>query len=106
MCDTCGCNHSEATEETKVIQVNQNLLKTNEELASSNRKHFNDKDILAINLISSPGSGKTTLLEKTIDALKDDTSMGVLEGDITRCPEDQKKRCSRCPAYNRRGMSP
>lgn len=98
MCDTCGCGHSEATEETKVIQVNQNLLKTNEEIASGNRAHFNDKGILAINLISSPGSGKTTLLEKTIDALKDDTSMGVLEGDIETELDAQRIRKKGVPA--------
>jgi hydrogenase nickel incorporation protein HypB len=98
MCDTCGCGHSEATEETKVIQVNQNLLKTNEELASRNRDHFNDKGILAVNLISSPGSGKTTLLEKTADALKDDISLGVLEGDIETELDAQRIRKKGVPA--------
>jgi len=32
--------------------------------------------------MSSPGAGKTTLLEKTIDALKKDLRIGVIEGDI------------------------
>lgn len=98
MCDTCGCGHGEVTEETKVIQVNQKLLKTNEEVASRNRAHFNDKGILAINLISAPGSGKTTLLEKTIDALKDDISMGVLEGDIETELDAQRIRKKGVPA--------
>jgi len=32
--------------------------------------------------MSSPGAGKTSLLEKTIDALKDDVGIGIIEGDI------------------------
>ncbi len=82
MCDVCGCGDSVHTKETKIIDVNQSLLKSNESAALNNRNHFNEKGILAVNLISSPGSGKTTLLEKTAIAIKDSISMAVLEGDI------------------------
>jgi hydrogenase nickel incorporation protein HypB len=82
MCDTCGCEQDSDVKRTKVIDVNQSLLRTNEESALSNREGFDRKGIFAVNLISSPGSGKTTLLEATIDELKDTVSMGVLEGDI------------------------
>ena len=94
MCDVCGCghdhNHSHNVNLTKVsddtgkrtVEVKQSLLRENERVAEINRQHFDEKGILAINLISSPGSGKTTLLEKTIEALKDEFKIGVLEGDI------------------------
>ncbi|HDZ61689.1 MAG TPA: hydrogenase accessory protein HypB [Nitrospirae bacterium] len=82
MCDACGCGDSAHIKETKIIDVNQSLLKANNSAALNNRNHFNEKGILAVNLISSPGSGKTTLLEKTAIALKDSISMAVLEGDI------------------------
>ncbi len=66
----------------KIVKLEQSLLKSNNEYAERNKKLFNEKGITAINLISSPGSGKTTLLERTIEALKDKLSIGVLEGDI------------------------
>lgn len=100
MCDVCGCDHSHEHEykETKVIDVNQSLFKSNEEAARSNRKHFDKENILAINIISSPGSGKTTLLEKTIDALKNDISIGVLEGDIETDLDAERIRKKGIPA--------
>jgi hydrogenase nickel incorporation protein HypB len=60
----------------------QALLQANEEIAEKNRKLFNAKKLLTVNLISAPGAGKTTLLEKTIARLKEDLTIGVVEGDI------------------------
>ena len=98
MCDTCGCDHDHEIKDSKTIDVNQSLLKSNEEAAEGNRKHFNEKGIYAVNLISSPGSGKTTLLEKTIEALKDDISIGVLEGDIETELDAERIRAKGVPA--------
>jgi len=47
-----------------------------------NRAIFDEKNLLVVNLMSSPGAGKTSLLERTIDALKKDFGIGVIEGDI------------------------
>jgi hydrogenase nickel incorporation protein HypB len=82
MCDTCGCHGTDKAPETRNIEINQSLLRANEEAAAANRKDFHDKGVMAVNLISSPGSGKTTLLEKTAEALIPEVTMGVLEGDI------------------------
>jgi hydrogenase nickel incorporation protein HypB len=60
----------------------QELLRANEEIARENRAVVDAQKLLTINLISAPGAGKTTLLEKTIAGLKDDLSIGVIEGDI------------------------
>ncbi len=111
MCDTCGCDHNHASpqplseervgqsiKEKKIIDVNQSLLKSNDEAAMHNKKHFDDKGLLVINLISSPGSGKTTLLEKTIVSLKDHVSMGVLEGDIETDLDAERIRAKGVPA--------
>ena len=98
MCDVCGCDHEHEHKETKTIDVNQSLLKANEEAANSNRTHFNEENILAINIISSPGSGKTTLLEKTIDALKNEINIGVLEGDIETDLDAERIRNKGVPA--------
>jgi len=78
MCDTCGCNEGER----RVIDINQNILRANEEIALNNRRHLDEAGTIAINLISSPGSGKTTLLERTIERLGERFRIGVLEGDI------------------------
>ncbi len=53
----------------------------NNMLAQRNRGWFEAKNILALNLVSSPGSGKTSLLERTITDLKTDTPISVIEGD-------------------------
>ena len=41
-------------------------------MAEKNRAWFEGREILALNLVSSPGAGKTTLLERTIRDLKDE----------------------------------
>jgi hydrogenase nickel incorporation protein HypB len=98
MCDSCGCDDTKTIREKKTVEVNQSLLKANKEEAASNRKNFNEKGILAINLISSPGSGKTTLLEKTIEILGNDISIGVLEGDIETELDAERIREKGAPA--------
>jgi hydrogenase nickel incorporation protein HypB len=64
------------------VSVVRNILEANERIAEQNRALFQQHRLLVINLMSSPGAGKTTLLEKTIDALKKDLRIGVIEGDI------------------------
>ncbi|MBU2651553.1 MAG: hydrogenase nickel incorporation protein HypB, partial [Bacteroidetes bacterium] len=63
------------------ITLEQDVLHKNNLLAERNRGYFEARNILTLNLVSSPGSGKTTLLEKTIKELKDNTSIFVIEGD-------------------------
>lgn len=64
------------------ISVVRDILEANERIADQNREIFKRHGVMVLNLMSSPGAGKTTLLEKTIEALKDDLSMGIIEGDI------------------------
>jgi hydrogenase nickel incorporation protein HypB len=64
------------------ISVVKNILEANERIAQENRSLFDDNNLVVVNLMSSPGAGKTSLLEKTIDALKEDLRIGVIEGDI------------------------
>jgi len=63
------------------ILLEQAILSKNDQLADRNRKWFQGKNILALNLVSSPGSGKTTLLEHTIRDLRDSMAISVIEGD-------------------------
>ena len=112
MCDTCGCNvtHGNAhlvTDNGKLsrtddgrsaITVLKNLLTENDHQAAHNRQHFDQKSILAINLMSSPGAGKTALLEATIDALGDEFSIAVIEGDLETENDAQRIRDKGVPA--------
>ena len=64
------------------IKVVANILHTNEEITSQNKRLLNDKGIYVINMMSSPGSGKTSLLERVISKLKDNVRIAVIEGDL------------------------
>ncbi|MGD8387167.1 MAG: hydrogenase nickel incorporation protein HypB [Desulfobacteraceae bacterium] len=66
----------------KTISVVRNVLEANDRIAEQNRALFEENGLFVINLMSSPGAGKTTLLEKTIDALKGEMEIGVIEGDV------------------------
>ena len=66
---------------SRIVQVERDLLAKNDALAEQNRQHFASHDVLALNLVSSPGSGKTTLLVRTLNALKAQLAIGVIEGD-------------------------
>ncbi len=73
--------HAPGLSQSRMVEIEQNILSKNDEYAQQNRAHFNQNGILALNLVSSPGSGKTTLLTKTITDLKDVLSLSVIEGD-------------------------
>lgn len=72
--------HTHSHQKT-VVEVEQDILHQNELLAERNRGYFDAKNILALNLVSSPGSGKTSLLEKTLVDLKQQLEFAVIEGD-------------------------
>ncbi|NOR23786.1 MAG: hydrogenase nickel incorporation protein HypB [Desulforhopalus sp.] len=105
MCDTCGCpspsdhshDHSQAQSHSKTVDVHASLFAANDALAQANREHFNETGAVALNLISSPGSGKTTLLEHTIDALKGEINIGVIEGDIETERDAERIRAKGVP---------
>ncbi|MDF2565654.1 MAG: hypB [Massilibacillus sp.] len=64
------------------IQVMEDILGRNDQLASENQMLFAKRGVFVLNLMGSPGSGKTSLLEKTMAALKDNLRMAVIEGDL------------------------
>jgi len=64
------------------VSVVRNILEANERIAEQNRALFNENNLLVVNLMSSPGAGKTSLLERTIESLKQEFRIGVIEGDI------------------------
>ncbi|MGE5620631.1 MAG: hydrogenase nickel incorporation protein HypB [Sphingomonadaceae bacterium] len=64
------------------IKVLRNVLEANDAIAAENRRLLKAKGIVALNLIASPGAGKTTVLERTLEGLRGEIRMAVIEGDI------------------------
>ena len=106
MCATCGCgddsavitlagdghhdhphdhphdhSHEHTHVHTETISLEQKVLAKNDRIAEQNRAWLAERNILALNITSSPGAGKTTLLERTIGALAGQWAVSVIEGD-------------------------
>ena len=79
--------------ETEILRLGERVLTKNDELAEHVRGWLAARDITAVNLMSSPGAGKTSLLERTVAALADQVTIGVIEGDQeTRVDADRITR--------------
>ena len=66
----------------KIIEVKESVFADNDREAARLRQELKQSGTFLLNLMSSPGSGKTTTLLRTIEALKDELRMGVMEADI------------------------
>lgn len=91
MCENCGCASSsssmpdtgaEDTGKEIKLRVEQDMLQRNNNAAMDNRLYFADRNIYAVNLVSSPGSGKTAILEATVKTLASLLPVFVIEGDL------------------------
>lgn len=94
-------NHHHAAEiqakiHNKTITLEQEILGKNDLIAAENRGWFNGRNILALNLVSSPGAGKTTLLCRTIKDLKNQLNISVIEGDQETVNDAEKIRQTGC----------
>jgi len=112
MCDTCGCNITDANQHLlkpggkfyrtaeghEAVTVLKGLLSENDHMAMHNRQHFDRHGVLAINLMSSPGSGKTALLEATLDAIDKGLRVAVIEGDLETENDAERIRKKGIPA--------
>jgi len=120
MCDDCGCAlgglaapgavsessgsslapalPGAAPGQRQVSELATRLLAANDRDAQHNREHFDDHGVLVVNLMSSPGSGKTSLLEATIDALRGEARIAVIEGDLETENDAVRIRAKGVPA--------
>jgi len=105
MCDVCGCGESEHLHRhgdhihshphapgephshgdegpaLRSVRVEADVMAKNDRIAAHNRGWFDGRNIVALNLVSSPGAGKTTLLERTLRDLAAECPWAVVEGD-------------------------
>ncbi|MEW7999151.1 MAG: hydrogenase nickel incorporation protein HypB [Candidatus Thiodiazotropha endolucinida] len=73
--------HAPGLSQSRMVQIEQDILSKNNQYAAANRNYFQQHGILSLNLVSSPGSGKTTLLARTIGDLQAEYAISVIEGD-------------------------
>ncbi|NLU23271.1 MAG: hydrogenase nickel incorporation protein HypB [Clostridiales bacterium] len=66
----------------QIIEIKENVLADNGLEAQRIRRQLKEEKTFLLNLMSSPGSGKTTTLLRTIEHLKNDLRIGVMEADI------------------------
>ncbi|WP_346890123.1 hydrogenase nickel incorporation protein HypB [Clostridium sp. UBA1056] len=66
----------------KVLEIKQSVFENNDRQAELLRGDLKKEGVFLLNLMSSPGSGKTTTVLRTIEALKNEMNIGVLEADI------------------------
>lgn len=66
----------------KVIEIKESVFADNDREADRIRAGLKAEKTFLLNLMSSPGAGKTTTLLRTIEALRDDLRIGVMEADI------------------------
>jgi hydrogenase nickel incorporation protein HypB len=72
------------------IIIMKNILDRNQNKANEVRELLSLKNVLMVNIISSPGAGKTTLLERTCERIGDKFRIGVIEGDVTTDRDAQR----------------
>jgi hydrogenase nickel incorporation protein HypB len=77
-------------DEVRLIEVKEDILSDNKEVAAELRARLVEKKTFLLNLMSSPGAGKTTLILKTIEALRKDYTIGVIEADIDSSVDAEK----------------
>lgn len=86
--------HAPGLSQTRMVQIEQDILSKNNEYAMANRRRFSQHGILALNLVSGPGSGKTTLLTRSIDDLKAELKLSVIEGDQQTANDAERIRAT------------
>ncbi|NIV35759.1 MAG: hydrogenase nickel incorporation protein HypB [Anaerolineae bacterium] len=66
----------------EVLPVVEKILSANDRIALQNRKLLDEQGIVSVNVMASPGAGKTSLILRSIEALRGQLRVGVIEGDV------------------------
>ncbi len=77
-------------QDIKLIEVKQDILSENKELADNLRTRLQQEKTFLLNLMSSPGAGKTSLIQKTIEKLQQEFRIGIIEADIDSMVDSEK----------------
>jgi len=66
----------------KILEIKRSVFEDNNRQADLLRAELKSEKTFLLNLMSSPGSGKTSTLTRTIDLLKQEFRIGIMEADI------------------------
>ncbi len=80
------------------IPVLKDITEANSILAGALRKTFARDDVLVLDVIASPGAGKTSLLERTIEGLRAELRLSVIEGDPATSLDAERVAAAGVPA--------
>ncbi|MBU3916467.1 hydrogenase nickel incorporation protein HypB [bacterium] len=69
-------------DEVRLIEIKEDIMSDNKIHADDLRILLKEKKTFMMNLMSSPGAGKTSFIIKTIENLRNDIKIGVMEADI------------------------
>ncbi len=64
------------------LPIVEKILSANDLIALENRKLLDAHGVTAVNVMASPGAGKTSLILRSIEALRGQLRVGVIEGDV------------------------
>ncbi|MBE2201171.1 MAG: hydrogenase nickel incorporation protein HypB [Anaerolinea sp.] len=76
---------------SKIVHVVEDIMSANDDLAAQNQYKLNTARVLGMNIMASPGSGKTSVILRTIEALRDELRLSVVEGDTAPVSIDADK---------------
>ncbi|MEX0880560.1 MAG: hydrogenase nickel incorporation protein HypB [Thermoanaerobaculia bacterium] len=94
MCTSCGCGDPEIVP----VEVHDRILAGNDRTARHNREHFEQRSVLAVNLMGSPGAGKTAVLEATARALGRTRPITAVTGDLETHRDAERLRAVGIPS--------
>ncbi|MCD6280750.1 MAG: hydrogenase nickel incorporation protein HypB [Deltaproteobacteria bacterium] len=77
-------------DDIKLIEVKEEIFSDNKQMADGLRQRLARDKTYLLNIMASPGAGKTSLILKTVDLLKDDFRIGVIEADIDSMVDSKK----------------
>jgi len=80
------------------IDMHKPILDKNDTLAADLRRRFAENHVYVVDLLASPGSGKTSTILATIDALRDEFNIAIIEGDIASSVDAEKIKAQGIPA--------
>lgn len=90
--------HAPGMTQRRMLEIETKVLEKNDAIAVRNRQTFKTRNILALNLVSSPGSGKTTLLTETLLRVRHKHPCAVIEGDQQTTNDAERIRSTGVPA--------
>ncbi len=84
--------------ETRIVRVRESILKQNRVEAEALKLRLSNAGVVLVNVMSSPGSGKTSLILKTIEALRAQYRIAVIEADMDSTVDADKMTAVGIPA--------